>query len=84
VLCRIEADTPKAPCSVVAEEMGDEAMCSFMKSDCDDYWDRPGRHKIYCLTAHDLRTLFSFFTAWSVPMLHPNPSKAISPDLRSG
>jgi hypothetical protein len=35
-------------------------MCSFMKSDGDDYWDRPGRHKIYCLTAHDLRTLFSF------------------------
>jgi hypothetical protein len=29
VLCRIEADTPKAPCGVVTEEMSDEAMCSW-------------------------------------------------------
>jgi hypothetical protein len=36
VLYRIETHTPKAPCSVVAEEMGDEAMCSFMKSDGDE------------------------------------------------
>jgi hypothetical protein len=59
VLYRIETHTPKAPCSVIAEEMGHEAMCSFMKGDGDDYWDRPGRHKIYGVAAHDLRTLFS-------------------------
>ena len=57
---RTETHTPKAPCSVVAEEMGDEAMCSFMKSDGDDYWDRPGRHKIYGVAVHDLRTVSSF------------------------
>ena len=38
--------------------MSDEAMCSFVKSDGDDYWDRPGRHKIYGVAAHDLLTLF--------------------------
>jgi hypothetical protein len=37
VVCRVEAHPPKAPCGVVAEEMGDKAMCSFMKSDSDDY-----------------------------------------------
>jgi len=37
--------------------MSDEAMCSLVKSDGDDYWDRPGRDKIYCLAAHDLRNL---------------------------
>jgi hypothetical protein len=60
VLYRIEADTPKAPCSVVTQEMSDKAMRSFMKSDGNDYWDRPGRHKIYCFAAHDLRTLFFY------------------------
>jgi len=36
-------------------------MCSFMKSDGDDYWDRPSRHKIYGVAAHNLRTLFAFY-----------------------
>ena len=58
MLCRIEADTPKAPCGVVTEEMSDEAMCSFVKSDGDDYWDRPG---LYGVAAHDLLTLFPFY-----------------------
>ena len=66
MLCRVETHPPKAPCSVVAEEMGDKAMCSFMKSDSDDYWDRPGRHKVYGVAVHDLRALSSFFTAFAI------------------
>jgi hypothetical protein len=31
VLSRIEAYTPEAPCSIVAKEMSDEAMRSFME-----------------------------------------------------
>jgi hypothetical protein len=61
VLCRVETHPPKAPCSVVAEEMGDKAMCSFMKSDSDDYWNGPGRHKVYGVAVHDSRTLSSLF-----------------------
>jgi hypothetical protein len=58
VLHRVEAYTAKAPCSIVAEEMSDETMRGFMKGNGDDYWDRPGCHKINCVTAHDLnRTL---------------------------
>ena len=37
MLYRVETHPAKAPCSVVAEEMGDKAMCSFMKSDSDDF-----------------------------------------------
>jgi hypothetical protein len=61
VLCRVETHPPKAPCSVVAEEMGDKAMCSFMKSDSDDYWNGPGRHKVYGVAVHGSRTfIFDF------------------------
>jgi hypothetical protein len=35
-------------------------MRGFMKGNGDDYWDRPGCHKINCVTAHDLnRTLLA-------------------------
>jgi hypothetical protein len=49
----------------VHEEMGDKAMCGFMKGDGDDCWDRPGRHKIYGVADHDLGTLFSIL--WRSP-----------------
>jgi hypothetical protein len=45
--------------------MSDEAMRSLVKSDGDDYRDRPGRDKIYCLAAHDLRNLIFLLAALS-------------------
>ena len=57
---------PSAPCSVVAEQMGDEAMCSFMKSDGDDYWDRPVVSNIYGVAAHDLPDLILLFVAFAI------------------
>jgi hypothetical protein len=46
VLEGIEADASKPPCRFVAKEMGDEAMCRFMKRNRDDYRDNSDRRQI--------------------------------------
>src|SRR5215831_9609315 len=46
VLQGIEADASKSPCRFIAQEMGDEAMCRFMKGDGDYYWDHPNGRQV--------------------------------------
>jgi hypothetical protein len=51
-------------------------MCSFMKSDSDDYWDRPGRHKVYGVAVHDSRTLSSIFQSSPIRVLVGPPARS--------